>query len=233
MKVFRCVLETHDYLFFATHEAGPTAVVEPYIHNTALLYALNEHVAETQRLVSGTVPHYEEDFARFTLYSTPARPLREAPSRVKISYNAVDSPLVFSMESGAKRVVPKFGAYYRYAPRSQFVFFGIGEKPLPLIRIGKKRIQARIQAEEASRVVVRASGRFIPSHPVSFLDLTSGVQFSAAHLRLMIPCPLIVGGELIGPHIEATFPSQREPSWIALPDVQKYTRVSWDHDFKQ
>lgn len=235
MKVYRCELVTHDYLFFASREAGPTAAPEPYIHNTALLYALNEHIAETQRLVSGTSPHYEEDFPRFTLYATPAGPLKEIPQRVKISYNAVDSPFVFSMEKdrliGAKRVVPKFGAYYRFLPLSRFVFFAIGEKPLPLIRIGKKRIQARIQAEEASHIVVHASGRFTPSHPVSFLDLPPDAGFSVVHLRLMIPCPLIVGGELEGPHLEATFPSQHGRLWIALPDVQKYSSVAWGYDF--
>lgn len=223
-RVFRCTLEALDFLFFASHEAGSRATAEPYIHSTALLYALHGDVPETQRLAAGFRPFYDEDRGRFTRWATPAAPLGERRA-VRISYNAVDETMRFSMEGTDKRIFPKFGAYRRFMPLSRWRFFLVSDSPPPrLFRLGKKRAQVRVTYAEASSVS-RASGRFTPSHPVVIADLPPGVHVAVDAFCPMLPSPLAVGCELTGPHLRAQFGTHTE--YIALPDPARYPRVAW------
>jgi CRISPR type I-D-associated protein Csc1 len=222
--LYRCRLETLDYLFFATHEGGAIAAVEPYIHSSALLYALNSDVEETQRLADGLKPHYEEDRARFMRWVTPAAPWGPA-TPVRMSYNAVDETLRFSMERGDKLVVPAFGVYSRFPPLTRWKFFMIADAPPPrLVRVGKKRAAARLTVEPA-HAARRWEGRFVPSHPVALADLPSGAAVSIQAIRLMLPSPLAVGLEMEGVHMRADFRGGTEN--IALPDMRRYPRVAW------
>jgi len=138
MEVYLATLETHDFLFFVTRELK-TGVCERYVNNTALLYAINSF-SEINRIVSGTKPHYEEDWSKFSVYVTPAKMLN-AKEPVKVSYNAVDEALTFKMEDvGVKRAIPKYGAYHKFPPKTEFRFYTIGGKGPSVIRLGKKRL---------------------------------------------------------------------------------------------
>ncbi len=166
MDVYLATLETHDFLFFVTRELK-TGISEGYISNTALLYAINTF-SKVNRVVSGTTPHYEEDWEKFSIYVTPAKMFNSsATTKVKISYNAVDESLAFKMEDvGVKKAFPKFGAYLRFPPKTRLYFYTIGGKGPGVIRLGKKSCICRVKYQKLS-VKEKKRGKFRPTHPIN------------------------------------------------------------------
>lgn len=88
--IYRCELELHDMLYFATREIGRLYETEAIVHNYALCYALGlvdsdrygtkvseEH--EYRYFCREQVPMYEEHLSKLNevgIYITPARSLQ-------------------------------------------------------------------------------------------------------------------------------------------------------------
>jgi len=232
MRLFRAVLTAHDYLFFIHSEYGVPlrSLTSEYIHNYALMYALNTLELTTQRIVSTTIPHYIkedkpnlEELAKFSVYATPASrsdkapiigfsqesmkkasiPFPEAP--VQITWNAIREGQVSTTELAKKLVYPKFGTYTKQPPLSTFQFYTIGMGP-SIIRIGKKDAIARIDYEELEVFrTIRISELTDPlliHHPVNPLDLPSGVNPRFTKMYLMKPSRLLLGVELTATNVD-------------------------------
>lgn len=214
-----CRLKMHDFFFYVSHEQERSGIPEPYINNTALLYALNR-IDGIHRLTSGTSPHYEEDKSKFKIYATPAELL--SGERTKISYNAVDEPLAFWMKE-EKAAIPKFGSYHRFTPLTCFQFFTIGLPPPPIVRIGKKLIAARIRFTEAEEIHCLERGHFHPNHPVNYLDLPKETKIRRVGVKLVPPGTLLTNAELEGPHFRIKVAN--EEYVIAIPDFGKFKNV--------
>ncbi|MEM3486491.1 MAG: hypothetical protein QXI12_12825 [Candidatus Methanomethyliaceae archaeon] len=217
-------LQAHDFLFYVSQEqeAGYPA---PWLHNTALLYAFNRDVPEVSRNAAGSVPFYEQDRPRFRRYVTPGV-LNSGQDPVRISWNAVDSTLVFRMEKervipAKKLVIPKFGAYYRYVPYdTRARVYLIGPPAFRIVRLGKKLIPVAVKSKPPVMAEVRR-GRFRAAHPVNILDLQPGaMRLLEGQLCPLPPYPLYYPALLEGPYLELPSESGRHaiPLGIALPD---------------
>ena len=235
MKVYQALLSTHDFFFYVSKElklGGP----EPYISNTALLYALNR-VEKVHRNVAGVTPFYEVDRKLFRVYVTPAalreevmviagRPLGKrgiASNLVKVTYNSVIEGNVVFMEE-KKLVLPKLGYYMKYPPLTTFEFFIIaqGEAKVPrVVRIGKKYPPARLYYREVKFRL--REGRFAPSHPVNVLDLPEKTRIVEGRFISMSPMPLLVDCRLDGEYIKVE--DEKKTYYIAMPDKQRYPGV--------
>lgn len=221
MKLYRVSMTVHDYFFFVHTEAQGIARPSDYIHNYALMYALNTIDPTVQRQVSSTRPSYEkngkpnpEEFAHFCIYATPAVRLHQpayigfehslsiassttpttAPTLV--TWNALGEGQVSTTEIAEKRVYPKFGAYVKYPPLTAFGFYTIGCGP-SVVRVGKKNTVARIlyQPLEINRILKAGELREPTpvTHPVNLLDLHSSAQVRFTTMYIMKPTRLLTG----------------------------------------
>ncbi len=241
MEIFRVLLTPHDFFFYVSREYGRVGITENIISNYALMYALNDE--SFSRLASGTKPHYEEDIKRFSVYATPARPYsgsaligeKKIPwsweDPVWISYNALDSTLLFTMEKDKiikrKYNVPKVGTYLKHPPLNTFEFFIIGSPKKKVIRIGKKLSPARIRLFKCEDIKIK-SGRFTPSHPVNYMDIKEKTNIIRGRFLTIPPVPLILDAVLEGEYIECRFVNERgykTKAIIALPDKNQYPGV--------
>lgn len=243
MEIYTALLSTHDFFHFASKDYGG-GVTENVIHNTALMYSLNRHIPTVQRVASGNIPHYEEDFKRFQIYSTPAQlstdeailgsqriAWRNFGGMIKITYNSVDSPFVFSMEGPSflrevspslKEAVPKMGSYLKLPPLSTFTFFTIGGRGPNLIRIGKKLPPARVAYTQVKDVVEK-TGRFKASHLVNLLDLPRSTKLRSGTIIRIPPSPITMGAELDGTFLEGKVGKKR--FFIAKPSAKHFKGV--------
>jgi CRISPR type I-D-associated protein Csc1 len=234
VDIYRCTITPHDFFFYSSREfrAGVTA---PFISNLALMYALNRF-SPIHRTASGSKPQYEKDMPVFNIYVTPARlnkdksamvgcgqvVWREPSSLVRMSYNAVDSPLRFEMKR-EKVTVPKIGAYLKYPPLTNFSFFTLDGKGENVVRIGKKLIPARVEYHKLENVS-EETGRFRPSHPVNLLDLPVETKIRPrGTMYSMPPISLLEGGELEGEYFRGIL--EKASFYIAKPDFKKYTSL--------
>lgn len=243
MDAYAAFLSPHDFFHFASKDyAG--GVMEKIIHNTALMYALNRHIPTLQRVASGNIPHYDEDFSLFQLYSTPAQLFSDIAviglkvarwlnieDMVRITYNSVDSTLVFSMEGpsflrearpGLKEVFPKMGSYLNFPPLSTFTFFVLGGKGSKIIRIGKKMPPARVAYTHIEDLEEK-TGRFKASHPVNLLDLPSSTKLRSGYLIRVPPSPIAMDAELNGAYFEGKV--NRKRVYIAKPNIKRFLGV--------
>jgi len=243
MKIYAALLSIHDFFHFASKDYGG-GVTEKVIHNTALMYSLNRHIPTLQRVASGNIPHYEEDLERFQIYSTPAQlSTNEAVlglqkidwhifgGMIKITYNSVDSPLVFSMEGPSflrevspslKEAVPKMGSYLKLPPLSNFNFFTIGGKGPNIVRIGKKLPAARVSYTEVKDVVEK-TGRFKASHLINLLDLPYSTKLRSGTIIRIPPSPITMAAELEGAYLEGCIGNKKV--FIAKPSIERFSGV--------
>ncbi len=182
MKIFKCVLEPHDFLFFASRDLAKIGVTEKIIHSTALNYAINH----TSRIISfSSQPDYNKDIGKFPLRVTPAHPLNTV-SEIGFSYNAVND---LDISTDAIGNYPTVGKYYKinigtietikgnksFKP-TNFEFFTFSYNDLPprrVIRLGKKENYCVVHHEELKEINVTEAkkDRIIkPSHPVNPLE---------------------------------------------------------------
>jgi len=231
-------MSPHDFFFFVSKElkiGGP----EPYISNTALLYAFNM-IDKIRRNVAGVKPFYDCDRKFFTIYATPARIREEimvignhicnknhriVSDLVKVTYNSVIESYITLMEQKGV-VIPKLGFYMKYPPLTTFEFFILTRRNVRLpkvIRIGKKFPPARVYYEELQFEF--KSGKFRPHHPVNILDLPKERTRILRGLFIsMIPAPLLVDCLLEGKYIKARDKEGHNYN-IAVPDEKRYPRV--------
>jgi CRISPR type I-D-associated protein Csc1 len=224
MEVYLAKLETHDFFFFVTRELK-LGVTERYINNTALLYALN-NLSEVNRVLSDNRPHYEEDWRKFSIYATPAR-IQEFKEAVKISYNSVDESIIFKMEDeGVKRTFPKYGAYHRFPPKTEFIFYTIGGKGPGVVRVGKKSCPCRVRYKKLKIEAIN-KGKFRATHPVNPRHMPADL-FIIDGLEVPIPPIRIFDNVLAeGEYIKASYGNKTH--FIAIPDRKLFKRVFNDN----
>ncbi|MHA1606992.1 MAG: type I-D CRISPR-associated protein Cas5/Csc1 [Candidatus Freyarchaeota archaeon] len=219
MNVYQVKLTTHDFLFFVTRELR-VGVVEKYINNTALLYAINIF-SPVHRVVSGTRPYYEEDWSKFSIYATPAKLLHDRET-VKISYNSVDEDIAFKMEEERKRAFPKYGAYQMFPPDTQFFFYTIGGKGPETIRLGKKSCICRLKYEKLKVESIKR-GEFTCSHPINPRHMPTDFTIKEGTLIPTPPIPLFDNVTARGEHIIAEDGGRKH--YIAIPDKTLFNGV--------
>jgi CRISPR-associated protein Csc1 len=210
--IYRCVLELHDSLYFATREIGRLYETEPILHNYALSYVLglvdnpqfNTEVSEEHTysyFCLEQVPKYEEHLTplnRQGIYVTPARSINH--STVLNTWKYADNHYHVEMKQMEKNI-PSFGRTKEIAPESKFEFFIISAISLSLprwVRIGKWASKARLEVYELPKPILHKQGEFIFPYALNPLDVMFSNQVLSYDTINMPPVSLIRNVRMIG-----------------------------------
>ncbi|MGV0025552.1 type I-D CRISPR-associated protein Cas5/Csc1 [Phormidesmis priestleyi] len=213
--IYRCTLELHDSLYFATREIGRLYETEAVLHNYALCYALglvdsDRHSTTVSEQHSyryfcpEQVPKYEEHLTPLNqqgIYVTPARAVHHAS--VLNTWKYANNNYHVEMEKTQKNI-PSFGRAKEIAPESQFECFIISEKSLSLpkwIRLGKWMSKAEVKLEEFSKPK-RSHSEFIFPYPLNPLDVMFSHQVLSYDTVNMPPVSLIRNVRMQGEYYE-------------------------------
>lgn len=205
IMIYRCTIELHDSLYFATREIGRLYETEPILHNYALCYALGlidnpsyqTTVAEEHSyryFCPEQVPKYEQHLTPLNqqgIYVTPARTVNY--TAVLNTWKYANNNYHVEMEKTQKNI-PSFGRTKEIAPESQFEFFIITEKSLKLpkwIRLGKWASKAELTMEELLQPKRERNGEFIFPYPLNPLDVMFTHQVLSYDTINMPPVSLI------------------------------------------
>lgn len=209
--IYRCVLELHDSLYFATREIGRLYETEPVLHNYALTYALglvdsdrySTTVSEEDSycyFCAEQVPKYRQHLTALNyqgIYVTPARAIHYAS--ILNTWKYANNNYHVEMEK-TDRNIPGFGRTKEIAPESQFEFFVISESVLTLskwIRIGKWASKAEIVAQPLTPKPVKTD-ELIVDRPLNPLDVMFTNQILSYDTINMPPVSLIRNTRMIG-----------------------------------
>ena len=213
--IYRCQLELHDSLYFATREIGRLYETEPVIHNYALCYALglvdsqiySTTVAEEHSyryFCPEQVPKYEEHLTPLNqqnIYVTPARSLNH--SAILNTWKYANNNYHVEMEKTQKNI-PSFGRAKEIAAESRFEFFVISQKELKLpkwIRLGKWMSKAEVTVEPLPKPKI-AEGIFTCTHPLNPLDVMFTNQVISYDVVNMPPVSLIQNVQMRGQYYQ-------------------------------
>lgn len=203
--IYRCELELHDMLYFATREIGRLYETEAIVHNYALCYALglvdsdryNTQVSaehEYRYFCREQVPMYEEHLSKLNevgIYVTPARSLHH--TSVLHTWKYANNNYHVEMEK-TKTNIPSFGRAKEIAPESAFEFFILSHNPLPKlskwIRLGKWMSKAELTVKELDKVK-QGNGDYIFPYPLNPLDVMFTHQVLSYDTVNMPPVSLI------------------------------------------
>lgn len=215
VMIYRCTLELHDNLYFATREIGRLYETEPVLHNYALCYALG--LVDNERHFTNVpeehsyryfcpeqVPKYEAHLTPLNqqkIYVTPARAVHH--TAVLSTWKYANNNYHVEMEKTQKNI-PSFGRAKEIAPESQFECFIIVEKPLSLpkwIRLGKWMSKAEVRSEELPKPR-QSEGEFTFPYPLNPLDVMFTHQILSYDTINMPPVSLIRNVRLRGHYYE-------------------------------
>ncbi|MEH2438384.1 MAG: type I-D CRISPR-associated protein Cas5/Csc1 [Nostoc sp.] len=213
--IYRCQIELHDSLYFATREIGRLYETEPIIHNYALCYALglvdsqiySTTVAEEHSyryFCPEQVPKYEEHLTPLNqqqIYVTPARSLNH--SSILNTWKYANNNYHVEMEKTQKNI-PSFGRAKEIAAESKFEFFVISQKELKLpkwIRLGKWMSKAEVTVEPLPKPKV-SEGIFTCTHPLNPLDVMFTNQVISYDVVNMPPVSLIQNVQMRGQYYQ-------------------------------
>lgn len=243
--VYRCTLELHDSLYYATREIGRLYETEPVLHNYALCYALGlvdsekyaTTVAEESRyryFCPEQVPMYEAHLTPLNqrgIYVTPARAVNHAA--VLNTWKYADNRYHVEMQKTQKNI-PSFGRAKEIAPESIFEFFMVAnqtlediDKPpnskwkwkLPkYIRLGKWMSKAEISAVQELKPKHNSTKEFTFPYPLNPLDVMFTNQVVSYDTINMPPVSLIRNVRMVGEFY--SFEGLREP--LKLPVKMEY-----------
>ncbi|MBD2482150.1 type I-D CRISPR-associated protein Cas5/Csc1 [Planktothrix sp. FACHB-1365] len=203
--IYRCTIELHDSLYFATREIGRLYETEPILHNYALCYALGlidnpsyqTTVAEEDSyryFCPEQVPKYEQHLTPLNqqgIYVTPARTVNY--TAVLNTWKYANNNYHVEMEKTQKNI-PSFGRTKEIAPESKFEFFIITENSLKLpkwIRLGKWASKAELTIEELPQPKRHPENEFIFPYPLNPLDVMFTHQVLSYDTINMPPVSLI------------------------------------------
>lgn len=216
--VYRCTLELHDSLYYATREIGRLYETEPVLHNYALCYALGlvdseKHattVAEENSyryFCPEQVPMYESHLTPLNqqgIYITPARAVRHAA--VLSTWKYADNRYHVEMQKTQKNV-PSFGRAKEIAPESRFEFFILADQSLEdsgkpphsmwkwklpkYLRLGKWMSKAEITEVKELKPKHNSAREFIFPYPLNPLDVMFTNQVLSYDTINMPPVSLI------------------------------------------
>ncbi len=213
--VYRCHLELHDSVYYATREIGRLYETEPVIHNYALCYALGLVDSE---LYSTTVPEehsyryfcpeqvpkYEEHLTPLNqqgIYITPARSISHAA--ILNTWKYANNNYHVEMEKTQKNI-PSFGRAKEIAPESQFEFFVISQKEIKLpkwIRLGKWMSKAELTVQQLPKPKT-AEGVFTCVYLLNPLDVMFTNQVISYDVVNMPPVSLIQNVQIQGQYYQ-------------------------------
>ncbi len=230
--VYRCTLELHDSLYYATREIGRLYETEPVLHNYALCYALGLVDSEKYATTVGEdhryryfcpeqVPMYEAHLTPLNqqgIYITPARAVRHAA--VLNTWKYADNRYHVEMQKTQKNI-PSFGRAKEIAPESQFEFFAISQNPLTFprwIRLGKWMSKAEVDVKELPTPKCSSAREFTFPYPLNPLDVMFTNQVLSYDTINMPPVSLIRNVRMLGEHY--TFEGLKEP--LKLPVNMEY-----------
>ena len=206
VKIYRCQLELHDSLYFATRELGRLYETEPVVHNYALSYVLglidSEQYATTvedetyqYRYFCGEqVPRYEEHLTPLNqqgIYVTPAKAVWH--SSVLNTWKYADNRYHVEMKPTEKNI-PSFGRTKEIAIGSIFEFFVVSKETIALpkwVRIGKWASKAELTATALTKIKHNAEKLFIYPYPLNPLDVMFTNQVMSYDTINMPPVSLI------------------------------------------
>ncbi|MBW4575144.1 MAG: type I-D CRISPR-associated protein Cas5/Csc1 [Aphanothece sp. CMT-3BRIN-NPC111] len=220
--IYRCQIELHDSLYYATREIGRLYETEPVIHNYALCYALglvDSEVYSTRvpeehsyrYFCPEQVPKYEEHLTPLNqqgIYVTPARSLSH--TAVLNTWKYANNNYHVEMEKTQKNI-PSFGRAKEIAPESKFEFFIISknsltEKPLKLpkwIRLGKWMSKAEVEIVETQQVKGSTTEKeFTFPYSLNPLDVMFSHQVISYDVVNMPPVSLIQNVKMRGQYYE-------------------------------
>ena len=213
--VYRCQLELHDSLYYATREIGRLYETEPVIHNYALCYALglvDSEVYSTtvpkehsyRYFCPEQVPKYEEHLTPLNqqgIYITPARSISHAA--ILNTWKYANNNYHVEMEKTQKNI-PSFGRAKEIAPESQFEFFLISQKEIKLpkwIRLGKWMSKAELTFQELPKPKIN-EGIFTCVYPLNPLDVMFTNQVISYDVVNMPPVSLIQNVQIQGQYYQ-------------------------------
>jgi len=230
--VYRCTLELHDSLYYATREIGRLYETEPVLHNYALCYALGLVDSEKYATTAGEdhsyryfcpeqVPMYEAHLTPLnqqSIYITPARAVRHAA--VLNTWKYADNRYHVEMQKTQKNI-PSFGRAKEIAPESQFEFFAISQRALTFprwIRLGKLMSKAEVDIKELPTPKHNKAKEFTFPYPLNPLDVMFTNQVMSYDTINMPPVSLIRNVRMVGEHY--TFEGLKES--LKLPVNMEY-----------
>jgi CRISPR-associated protein Csc1 len=230
--IYRCTLELHDSLYYATREIGRLYETESVLHNYALCYALglvdSEKYATTvseentyRYFCREQVPMYETHLVPLNqqgIYVTPARAICHAA--VLNTWKYADNRYHVEMQKTQKNI-PSFGRAKEIAPESQFEFFVISNQPLAFprwIRLGKWMSKAEVDVVELPKSKCHAAKEFTFPYPLNPLDVMFTNQVLSYDTINMPPVSLIRNVRMVGEYY--TFAGLNET--FKLPINMKY-----------
>ncbi|NQE35232.1 type I-D CRISPR-associated protein Cas5/Csc1 [Microcoleus asticus] len=215
--IYRCQIELHDSLYFATREIGRLYETEPVIHNYALCYALGLVDSEIYSTTVSEehsyryfcpeqVPKYEPHLTALNqqgIYVTPGRSISHSSTLNTWKY--ANNNYHVEMEKTQKNI-PSFGRTKEIAPESKFEFFIILEKSLKLakwIRLGKWMSKAAVEIVEQKEVKRSPSATdFIFPYLLNPLDVMFSHQVISYDVVNMPPVSLIQNVKMLGRYYE-------------------------------
>ncbi|MEO1387152.1 MAG: type I-D CRISPR-associated protein Cas5/Csc1 [Cyanobacteria bacterium J06634_6] len=204
-KIYHCILELHDSLYFATREIGRLYETEPILHNYALSYVLgfvdSTHYGTTvpeegsySYFCAHQVPKYQEHLTplnREGIYVTPARSIRH--TSVLSTWKYADNHYHVEMQK-LETNTPGFGRTKEIAAESEFEFFVISDKPIDLpkwVRIGKWASKAELKVKELKEIKSYEEKSFVYPYPLNPLDVMFTNQVLSYDTINMPPVSLI------------------------------------------
>lgn len=204
-KIYRCEIELHDSLYYATREIGRLYETEAILHNYSLCYAFGLVESDTYRyFCSEQIPQYEEHLTPLNdrkIYVTPAYSVRH--SSILNTWKYANNNYHVEMEKTQKNI-PSFGRTKEIAPESLFECFIISQNSLKLpkwIRLGKWMSKAEVKITELTQAKTK-TGIFICSHPLNPLDIMFTNQVISYDVISMPPVSLIRNVTMNGEYYE-------------------------------
>lgn len=215
--IYRCQIELHDSLYFATREIGRLYETEPVIHNYALCYALGLVDSEIYSTTVAQedsyryfcpeqVPKYETHLTALNqqgIYVTPARSISHTSTLNTWKY--ANNNYHVEMEKTQKNI-PSFGRTKEIAPESKFEFFIISENALKLakwIRLGKWMSKAAVEILEQKEVKrSQSEADFIFPYLLNPLDVMFSHQVISYDVVNMPPVSLLQNVKMLGRYYE-------------------------------
>ncbi|MBD2454636.1 type I-D CRISPR-associated protein Cas5/Csc1 [Nostoc sp. FACHB-87] len=230
VSIYRCELELHDSLYYATREIGRLYETEPVIHNYALCYALglvDSEVYSTTVVEEHSyryfcpeqVPKYEEHLTPLNkqgIYVTPARAITH--TAILNTWKYANNNYHVEMEKTQKNI-PSFGRAKEIAPESIFEFFVISQKELKLpkwIRLGKWMSKAEVTVEKLPQPQT-TEGLFTCKYPLNPLDVMFTNQVISYDVVNMPPVSLIQNVQMRGQYYQF-----KEMQDIKIPARMEY-----------
>lgn len=230
--IYRCTLELHDSMYFATREIGRLYETEPILHNYGLCYALglvdNDRHSTTvpeehsyRYFCPEQVPKYQEHLTPLNqqrIYVTPARAVSH--TTVLNTWKYANNNYHVEMEKTQKNI-PSFGRAKEIAPESQFECFIISEAALVLprwIRLGKWASKTEVYVEKLEKIKLHQEAEFTYPYPLNPLDVMFTNQVLSYDTVNMPPVSLIRNVQMRGKYY--TF--EESKSKLKIPAQMQY-----------